>query len=133
MIVGAAHHQEAFVLVGEAVDQFVVVGGVVVGALGQLVVELLQFGLHVEDVFEGAFSLLQHGAFVAEHHHLGEVADGDFARHRHGARGGLLLARQDFQHGGFARAVLAHQGDAVAGIDDEGDILEERCHPKFYF
>ena len=48
------------------------------------------------------------------------LAEGDFA----GV--GLLFRAEDGEESGFARAVRADEADAVAIVNGEGDVLEER-------
>ena len=81
---------------------------------------------------KGRLSLLHHRSAVGQHHHLGQVADGDVLLTRHLSVGGFLHAGNDFQHGALARSVLAHEGDAVFGVDHETGIYEERCGGKFH-
>ena len=132
LVIGAAHHQEAVILVREAFDEFPVVLALVVGAVGQLLVHAFDVGLHLADVPEGLFRLLQHRAAVRQLHHLGQVADGAFAGHGHRALGRLLQARQYLEHRALARPVLSHQGDAVFLVDDVRHVLEQGRGVEFH-
>ena len=71
MIVCTAHHQETFILVGEAVDQFLIIFAVIVGTFGELLIHTLYVGLHLKNMLKGKFCLLHHSTLVAEYHHLG--------------------------------------------------------------
>ena len=133
LIVGAAHHQEAVVLVREAVDKFLIVLTFVVGTVGQFLVHTLDVGLHLEDVFEGQLGLLHHRPLVAQHHHLRQVANGTVAGDGHRACRRALQSGQNLQHGRLARPVLAHQGDAVLLVDDVGHVLEQGRGVEFHF
>lgn len=108
----------------EAVNQFPVVLAFIIGALGKLPIHTFHAGLHLEDVLESKLGLLHHGALIAEHHHLRQVADGTFAGNGHSARSGLLQACQNLEHGGLSRTVLAHKGYAVFFIDNVRDVFE---------
>ena len=97
VVVQAAHHVEALALVGEAFHQLHVGSTFVVGALGQLRVESVDAFLELADVLKSLFGLFAYGVFVAEDHHLGQVADGAVVLERHGASRGLLQAGKDFE------------------------------------
>ena len=130
--VGTAHHQETFVLMGEAVDKFMVIFAVVIGAFGKLPVHAFDVGLHLEDVFKGKFGFLHHRVIIAEDHHLGQVTDSTFTRNCNNAGSGLLQASQYFKHGRFARTILAHQGDTVFFVDNVRDVFEQRRGVEFH-
>ncbi len=131
--VGAAHHQEALVLAGEALYQLLIFFAFVVGAFGQFAVHPLDVCLQLEDVFEGEFGFFHHGAPVAEHHHLRKVTDGTFAGHSHHAAGRLLQPCQYLEHSGLAGTVLSHQRNAVFLVDDVGNVFKQRRCIKFHF
>ena len=104
-------------------------GALVVGALGDLARQGLDLGFEPQHLFESFGGLLHECRGVGHAHRLRQVADRAVAVERHGARGGLLLARDDAQQRGFAGAVAAHEADAVLGIDQERNIVEEGPAP----
>ena len=74
MVVGTTDELEALVLAGEAVDEFVILLTLVVGALGHLGGHGVEHRLLLADVGKGLLGLFTHGALVGELHHLGKVA-----------------------------------------------------------
>ena len=125
-VVNAAHELEAFVFVGELFHELQIFLAFVVGAPQELLVEVVEMLLHLIDVVERLFGFFNHGVLVGNHHHLGQIAHGDVALTDERAGGWLLLTGKDFQKGRFARAVFAHEGDAVFLIDDKGGAGEQR-------
>lgn len=75
-----------------------------------------------------ALAVLHERRGVGYAHRLRQVTDRAVAVERHGARGGLLLARDDAQQRGFAGAVAAHEADAVSGLI-RNEILSKRVQP----
>ena len=128
----AAEDVVAVLRVVQTVQQLLVVGAFVVGALGDLARQALNLGLEAQHLVEGLGRLLDERRGVGHAHRLGQVADRTLAVDRHGTRRGLLLAGDDAQQGRLARAVLAHQTDPVLGIDQKRDIVEEGPAPVAY-
>ena len=65
---------------------------------------------HIADLaFEG-LGIFVHGKVVQAHH----------------AAGGLVIAVEHQHQGGFAAAGGAHQADELAGLEAEGDVVDER-------
>ena len=130
-VVAAAHAY----LLGQrrhAVYEVVVGVALVVGALGQFGAHGVELCLHAVDVGECLAHLFLHGERVLEHHLLRQIAHGDVLRHGHSARRGLLQAGYYLEHGAFARAVLAHEGDFVARVYHIAYIVEKRFGGKFH-
>ncbi len=113
----------------EAVEQLLVGGGFVVGALGDFGRQTTDFGLQQQHLVKSLGGLLDQRGGVGDLHLLGQVADRAFAVHGHGARRGLLFAHDQAQERGFARAVLAHQTDAVARVDEKRYVVEKGPAP----
>ena len=132
MVVGAAHHQEAVVLVREAFDELLVVLTLVVGAVSQLLVHAFDVSLHLADVSEGLLRLLHHRAAVRQLHHLGQVADGAVTGHGDCALRGLLQPSQYLEHGALSRSVLPHKGDTVFLVYHIRNILKQRRGVEFH-
>ena len=109
----------------EPVQQSLVIGALVVGALGDLAREPFDLGFQTQHFIERLGRLVGQRGGVGHAHGLRQVADRTLAVDRDGTRRGLLLARDDAQERGLARAVLAHQTDAVLGIDQKRNIVEK--------
>ena len=116
----------------EAVDEFVILLALIVGALGHLRCQAVQQCFLLADVGKGQFGLLTHGARVGQLHHLRQVTYRDTLGHAHHAIGGLLQPCQYLEHGTLARTVLAHEGYAVLGIDDITDPFKQWRSAKLY-
>ena len=129
-VAGLAAEDVVVVLrVVQAVQELFVFGAFVVGALGDLARQTGDLGLQPQHLFEGFGGLLHERRGVGHAHRLRQVTDRAVAVERHGTRRGLLFSRDDAQQRGLARAVLAHQTDAVLGIDQERNIIEEGPAP----
>ena len=120
-----AHHGQMLGHLAVAVEELLVVRRGVVLALGDFLFHPGQLFLHGLDSVEGREGLVEHRAAAVGHHLLGQVAHRLVRGDDHRARLGLLESRQDFEQGGLARAVLAHEAYAVAVGDVEGDVVEE--------
>ncbi len=131
LIIQSAHHLEAVAQSAEILHQLHICLALIVGALAHLHLQLMDALLHFLQMSKSLFRLLAHGAIVTEHHHLRQIADGGVARHAHRAARGLLQSGDNLQHGAFPRAILAHQGNAVARVDDVADVLEQGAHAEF--
>ncbi len=131
-VVGTTHHQETFIFVGEAVNQFLVILAVVVGTFGKLQVHTLNISLHLKNMLEGKFGLLHHSTLVTEYHHLGQIPDSTFAGNGNNTGSGLLNASQYLEHGGLTGTILADKSYTVFLIDNIRDVFEQRSGIKFY-
>ena len=72
-----------------------------------------------------------HGAGAVERVALAQHAHGHVAAARHAARVGLKDAGKHGQQARLAVAVLAHDADAVALVDAQGDVLRDQLGGKF--
>ena len=70
---------------GEALHQFGILLTLIVGALGQLPVHLVNPLRHLAYVGKGFLRLLLHGGVVLQDHHLWQIADGASVGHSHHA------------------------------------------------
>ena len=99
-----------------------ILGTIVVGAGIEGFVELLHTGCHLVDVAEGLLSFLEDGAPVFGEEVLGKVGH----LHTRGdvdlPAGRLARTAEDLQQGALTGTILPHEGDAVLGVDDEGNI-----------
>ena len=125
----AAEDMIVVLRVVQTVQELFVFGAFVVGALGDLARQGLDLGLEPQHLLEGLGGLLRERRGVRHAHRLRQVSDRAVAVERHGARRGLLFARDDAQERGFARSVLAHQSDAVLRVDQERNIVEKGPAP----
>ncbi len=130
--VRVARHGQLLVEVRHFLDEVAVLLAFVVRAFGQLLVEALHVLLQSDGVGKGLFGLLPYGHAIGEHHHLGQVADGEVLGLVHTAAGRLLQAGYDFEHCALAGAVLAHQRNAFVAVYDVTDIGEERLDAKLH-
>jgi len=131
-VVVAAEHHVAVVLESELLDQLGIALALVVGAVGHLLLQPLDALFHAGGVDEGFAGLFDDGGVVGEFHHLGQIAYGGVVGDGYGARGGLLLSAEYLEHGRFAGTVLAHERYAVAVVDDETHVMEERAGAELY-
>ena len=132
LIAFAAEHQVALVLLREPLHESHVVVALVVGALGEFAFHALHALLQPRCVAERLAGLFLHGGIVGQPHHLRQIAYRGVVRNIDRAARGLLLATQNLQQRRLARAVLAHEGDAVAIVDDETCLAEQRLHAKLH-
>ena len=109
----------------EPVQQLFVGGAFVVGTLRDFGCQAFDLGFEPQYLLERLGRLLGERRGVGHAHRLRQVADRTLAVDRHGARRGLHFARDKAQQRRLARAVLAHQADAVLGIYQKRDIVEE--------
>ena len=95
---------------------------IVVGTGIEGLVELLHTGCHLVDVAEGLLSFLEDGAPIFGEEVLGKVGH----LHTRGdvdlTAGRLARTAEDLQQGALTGTILPHEGDAVLGVDDEGNI-----------
>ncbi len=113
----------------QTVQELFVSGAFVIGAFGDLARQGRDLGLQPQHLIEGFGRLFGQRRGVGHAHRLRQIADRTFAVERHGARRGLLFARDDAQQRGFSRTVAAHETDAVLGIDQKRNIVEEGPAP----
>ena len=99
-----------------------ILGAIVVGAGIKGLVELLHTGCHLVDIAEGLLSFLEDGAPVFGEEVLGKVGH----LHTRGdvdlTAGRLTRTAEDLQQGALTGTILSHEGNAVLGVDDEGNI-----------
>ena len=69
---------------------------------------------------------LAHRPFIGGRRVLGQIGDAHAVGQFHFAVVGLLGAAQHVEQGGFTLAVAAEQGDAVAAVDAETDVVQQR-------
>ena len=128
----AAQDVKMVVGVVQAVQQLLVLGRLVVGPFGDFGRQPLDLRLQPQHLLEGFGRLLGQRGRVGHLHLLGQVAHRALAVFGHGARRGLLQPHDQLQQGRLARAVLAHQTDAVLGVDQKRNIVEEGPAPVAY-
>ncbi len=121
----AAQQVVAVLRLVELQEQLRVGFTLVVGALGDLGRQALDLGFEPKHLLERLARLLDERRRVGHAHRLRQVADRAVAVDRHGARRGLLLARNQTQQGRLARTVAPHQADAVLGIYQKGYVVEK--------
>ena len=74
------------------------------------------------DVAEGLLSFLEDGAPIFGEEVLGKVGHLHTRGHVDLTAGRLARTAEDLQQGALTGTILTHEGDAVLGIDDEGNI-----------
>ncbi len=122
----AAEDAIAVVGVVEPVQQLLVLGRAVVGALGYGGRQALYFRLDAQHFVEGLGRLVDQRGGVGNAHLLRKVAYRALAVEGHCPRSGLLLADDSAQQGGLARAVLAHKTYSVLGVYQQRYVVEQR-------
>ena len=133
LIVLSPQHHIAFVLSGIFLNQRQITFALVVRTLRQFLVHLVDARFHLGDVGKGLLSLFTHRCIVLQDHHLRQIAYPTVSRHTHIASRRPLLSTEYFQHRRLACAVLTHQGNTIAVVDDETCIHEQGLHPKLHF
>ena len=123
---------ELLALRGHLFDECHIFIALVVRALGELAIEFLYLALHLAQMGEGLRGFFKHGAPVFGHQVLREIGHNGALRSRDGAACGLAHTSENLEERALARAVLAHEGDAVFLVDDEGYITEKGSAGKLY-
>ena len=132
LIVFSSHHHIALMGLGELVNQSHVVFTFVVGALGHLLLHLVELLLDMYMSGKGLARFLAHSGVILKFHHLWQIAHGRAVGHRHCTGCRLLQATEYFQHGGLSGTVLTHEGHTVSVVDDKADIMEQRPGTKLH-
>ena len=127
------HHQVAIVFRRVLLYQGEIALTLVVRPLSQFIVHPVEPFLHLRDVCKGFLSLLADGRIVLKDHHLRQVTDTTVVGNAHHSCRRLLLSAENLQHRRLAGTVLSHKGNAVAIVDDETRISEQRLYAKLYF
>ena len=101
----------------------------------QLETEAVENLLGLGDELAVVFVLVRHGDFenrfiAGRFAFLRQIADARAADERHVARVRLLLAEDDFEQRGFARAVRPDDGDAFAGLERERNVVKQFASAK---
>ena len=109
----------------QPVEQFLVIGTFIIGAHGNLIGEFGYLPFQRDDLGKGSRRLLHETRGIGHLHLLRQVAHRAFAVFGDRARRRLLLADDEFEQRGFARAVFAHQTDAVFGIHEQRYVLKQ--------
>ena len=79
------------------------------------------------DIAEGLLSFLEDGAPVFGEEVLRKISHLHTRGHVDLTAGRLARTAEDLQQGALTSTILPHEGDAVLGVDDEGNIREEGC------
>jgi hypothetical protein len=105
----------------------------VTGEVGHFVFEVAEAVGEVVEGGEGELGLVDDGVGGVEDGVLAEVTDLD--RFIHGGGTGVEgeLAEEGFEEGGFARAVVADEADALAAVDVEIELVEEDALAEGFF
>ncbi len=113
-------------------DKSHIVIALIIGACGKFGIHSVDFGLHLMQMGESLRCLLKHSASVFSHQMLRQIAYSAIARSRNRTSRGGTFAGQYFKQCAFAGTVLAHQGNAVLGIDDKRNIFEKGRPPELH-
>ena len=117
---------------GVALHQVHVVLAVIVGAFAHLAFQSFHAFFQLGSVGKSFLCLVADGGRVLQVHHLWQVAYGGVLGNAHRACRCPLQAAQYLQHGRFSRAVLAHQGYAVAAVYHKTSPGKQRLNTKFH-
>ena len=128
----AAEDVVAILRLRQPVQELPVGGALVIGALGDFVRDAPDLGFEPQHFVECLGRLLGQRRGVGHLHLLGQIADRTLAVDRNGSRRGLLLTHDQTQKRRLAGPVPAHQTDAVLGVDQKRDIVEEGPAPVAY-
>ncbi|CRH73942.1 Uncharacterised protein [Chlamydia trachomatis] len=112
--------------------ELVIVFAVIVGALGKLLVGLLNLQVKFFDMVKGRHHFLFERAMIGELHLLGQVAYGQVTCFRNSASCGALQASNDFEHGRFSCTIFAHQCHTIFLVDDKTHIVKQCLATEFY-
>ena len=124
LIVVGTHHHISVMLRREALHQFGILLALVVGALSQLPVHLVNFCSHFPYVGKCLLCLLLDGGVVLKYHHLWQISDSTPVGHSHLTFGRFLHSTQDLEHSRFSSTVFSNQCYTVALVDYETDATE---------
>ena len=133
LIVLAAHHHVAFMLLGKLLYQLGIRLALIVGTVGHLLLHLVETCLHLCVMSKGLAGFLLHGGVVLQLHHLWQIAYRCLVGHSHNAICWFLHTTKYLEHRRLTCSVLAHQGYAVTVVDDKVHIVEERFYAKLDF
>ena len=112
----------------------VVPGQQVLVSPGELVGQLLHLLLHGLQVVEGRPKDLLHGKARGKDRDLGDEAHALAGGDDHITAVGMLLAGEDSEESGLARAVPAQDAHPLAGVHLEGEAVEDRLtHLVFFY
>src|SRR5690554_2261274 len=130
VVIMSPQHIVALGQVGQLLNGFQVVVGLVIIAFGHFVGESFDAAFHSNELREGRFGLLPHRLCVVVLEVLGQITQGECLRQRNSACRGLKLTGYDFEQGRFSGTVFSHQTNAVAGIDQKRYLIEQTKAPK---
>lgn len=119
--------QHALLYARELVDQLQVRFAFVIVARFQFVLQFGEMRLHGCLFREATLDVFQQGELRLRRQVLLEVTDGVVFREAHMALVRHHLARQDFQQGGFARAVAPYQANAFLGRHRNTDRFDQHA------
>ena len=106
---------------------------IIISAICQFLIHLIQTGLHLLDVIKSFLSLLHHSMLVTEYHHLRQIAYRTVTGYSHMTFSGILQACNYFQERGFTCTVFANQCDAILPINHESYLFKQRRCIEFHF
>ncbi len=109
-----------------------ILGRIIVGALGKFLTHLVEPALHFVDMRENLSNFFGNGEGVFKHHLLRQIADSDVGRYGHTARCRFLQTGNDLKHGRLSGTVLTHKGNLVFRVYDIIDVVEKYLRSKFY-
>ena len=101
----------------------------------QLEAETVENLFRLRDELAIVFMLVRHGDFengfiTCRFTFLRQITDARAADERYVARVRVLLAKDDFEQRGFARAVRPDDGDAFAGLQRERNVVKQFASAK---
>ena len=124
-VVVAAEKHIPLVLFSEPLHEGIVVITLVVGALGHLLLHLLQTVLHGNGACESLACFLSDSCLVSNLHHLRQIANSEVGGNRDAAACRLLDAAKQFEHCRLSGAIFTYESNAVVVVDNERDIAEK--------
>ena len=117
--VGHVNRIELLAHGGHLLNQCHIFIALVVGALRQLLVDCLNFRLHLVEVCKRLRGFFKHRAPVFRHEVLGKIGNRCVFSGLRPSRARLAHACQNLEQRALSRAVLSHQGNAVFVVDNK--------------
>ena len=132
-IIGTSHHQKAFIVMGEFLNQFTIVFWIIICSIRQLLIHSLNTSLQLKDMFKSHLRLFHHSMFITQNHDLRQIAYRHITRNRNTTWSRRLYSCQYLKHSRLTGPILPDQRNTISLIDNVWHILKQRRYSKLYF